>query len=103
MRPLRKANLRINTEICHLFKEELRYLGLLVSARRIHTDPEKIAAILNMPNPHMSKQVHSFLGLASWYRRFVPKFTELAQPLYNLVKKGTKFNETKRQKRQPKT
>ncbi|XP_052855619.1 uncharacterized protein LOC128264248 [Drosophila gunungcola] len=41
-----------------------------------------------------TKQVHSFLGVASWYRRFVPNFTELAQPLYNLVKKGTKFKWT---------
>jgi len=39
---------------------------------------------------HTTKQVHSFL-VASWYRSFVPKYTELAQPLYNLVKKGTKF------------
>ncbi|XP_052858295.1 uncharacterized protein LOC128266062 [Drosophila gunungcola] len=71
-----------------LQEEELKYLGHVISARGIHTDPEKIAAILNMPSPQTTKQVHSFLGVASWYRRFIPNFT------YNLVKKGTKFKWT---------
>jgi len=44
-----------------------------------------------MPSQKATRQVHSFLGSLSWYRRFVPNFTELAHPLYNLVKKGTKL------------
>jgi len=63
----------------------------LSQRKRIHNDSEKIAAILNMPSQQATKQVHSFLGVLSWYRRFVPNFTELAHPLYNLVKKGTKL------------
>jgi len=63
----------------------------LSQRKRIHNDPEKIATILNMPSQKATRQVHSFLGSSSWYRRFVPNFTELAHPLYNLVKKGTKL------------
>jgi len=91
IRRLCKANLRINTEKCHFYKKELRYLAHLVSARGIHTDPEKIAAILNIPSPQTTKQVHIFLGVVSLCRRFVPYFTELAEALHNLVKKDTKF------------
>jgi len=63
----------------------------LSQRKRIHNDPEKIATILNMPSQKATRQVHSFLGVSSWYRRFVPNFTELAHALYNLVKKGTKL------------
>ncbi|XP_070145086.1 uncharacterized protein [Drosophila kikkawai] len=91
---LRKANLRINPEKCHFFQDKLKYLGHVVSARGIHTDPDKIAAIKDLPEPTTTKQVHSFLGVASWYRRFVPRFTEIAKPLFELIKKNAKFEWT---------
>ncbi|XP_017120528.1 uncharacterized protein LOC108141591 [Drosophila elegans] len=48
-----------------------------------------------MPSRQITKPVHSFLEVASWYKRFVPYFTELAQQLYTLVKKGSNFKRNK--------
>ncbi|XP_036347166.1 uncharacterized protein LOC118756514 [Rhagoletis pomonella] len=85
---LQRANLRINPEKCDFFKKELRYLGHVVSEKGIHTDPEKVAAIRELKPPSNVKEVRQYLGIASWYRRFVPDFATLSQPLTALLKKG---------------
>ncbi|OFC59417.1 hypothetical protein BBW68_15075 [Candidatus Erwinia dacicola] len=69
---LQQANLRINPEKCEFFKKELRYLGHVISDKGIHNDPEKVAAIQELKPPTNVKEVPQYLGIASWYRRFVP-------------------------------
>ncbi|KRK05548.1 uncharacterized protein Dyak_GE28019, partial [Drosophila yakuba] len=93
---LQRANLRINPDKCKFFQKELKYLGHVVSDQGIRTDPEKVEAIRDLPAPKTTKEVHSFLGMASWYRRFIPKFTEQAGPLQELIRKGKKFEWNKR-------
>jgi transposase len=98
-RRLRAANLKINKDKCEFFKEDLKYLGHVVSRQGIHTDPDKVAAISELPPPTNVKGVRRFLGVASWYRRFVPDFAELVVPLTNLLKKGKRWSWTDEQQR----
>lgn len=64
---------------------EVRYLGHLITAVGIQADPEKIAAIINIPSPRNQKQVQSFLQTCSWYRKFIENFSEIAKPLSSLT------------------
>ncbi|BFF96473.1 uncharacterized protein DMAD_05111 [Drosophila madeirensis] len=90
-RRLKRANLRLNIEKCQFFQQELRYLGHLVTGEGICTDPEKVAAIAELQPPANVKELRQYLGVASWYRRFVPEFATLVQPLSALLKKKAKW------------
>nr|GFA51183.1 putative reverse transcriptase domain-containing protein [Tanacetum cinerariifolium] len=63
----------------------------IVSAEGITMDPAKVEAITKWPRPTSVTEVRSFLGLASYYRRFVEGFSRLALPLTKLMRKGEKF------------
>lgn len=82
---LRQANLTINLEKCKFFRSQLKYLGYVVDSGGLHTDPEKVSAILDFPTPTSRKEVKRFLGTASWYRRFIPSFSTIAGPLNRLT------------------
>jgi hypothetical protein len=76
---------------CDLFKKEVHYLGHVVSEDGVQCDPKKIEAVRNWPQPRSVKEVRSFLGLASYYRKFIENFAEKAGPLTDLLKKEVKF------------
>ena len=71
---------------CTLFKSEVKFLGHIVSKSGVSCDPEKVACVSNWPIPKSLKEVRQFLGLASYYRKFVKDFAKLAVPMYNLAK-----------------
>jgi len=73
-RRLKEANLRLNPEKCQFFKKEVLYLGHRVTSEGIGTDPEKVAAIAELEPPSTVEDLRQYLGVASWYRRFVPDF-----------------------------
>lgn len=91
-RRLRAANLRLNPDKCQFGRKSLRYLRHLVTSEGIRTDPEKVSAIQNLPEPTNVRGIRRFLGIASWYRRFVPDFSRIAAPLNRLLKKGVKWS-----------
>ena len=69
----------------------MKFLGHVVSTEGIACDPEKICDVESWPTPTTVTHVRSFLGLASYYRRFIPKFSHLAAPMTNLTKKSEPF------------
>ena len=87
---LRHASLSLKLEKCEFFKEQINYLGHQINSNGItcvQNDKLKYAA-----KPTCIKELQSFLGLANFYRKFIPNFAQLAQPLYNLLKKDTPYN-----------
>lgn len=80
---------------CHFGAKNVRYLGHVVSAEGVHTDPAKIESVKRIATPQNVAQVRSFLGLAGYYRKFIHNFATLTYPLVELTKKGKSFCWTK--------
>lgn len=88
----RAANLKVNLRKCTFAASEVTYLGHVVSAEGVHPDPRKVSAIKEFPIPRNAREVRSFLGLASYYRRFIPAFAQRAKPLTELTRAGVVFS-----------
>ena len=73
---------------------EVHYLGHVVSAEGAQTNPCKLKAVSEFPVPNNVKSLRSFLGLASYYQRFIPQFARIAGPLHNFTKKDVEFTWT---------
>ena len=91
---LRKAGLRLKPKKCLLLRKEVPYLGHVISKEGIRPDPAKTEKVQRFPTPVDATKVRQFLGLASYYRRFVPGFAQIAAPLHALTKKNAVFHWT---------
>ena len=91
---LREADLKLKESKCNFLKAHVQYLGHLISGKGIEPVPEKLESIKNMPSPTTPKEVKQFLGLIGYYRKFIPKFSDVARPLTNLTKKDVPFEWT---------
>lgn len=78
-------NLKLSPQKCKLFQTEVRYLGHSISQDGISTDPDKISALKSWPVPRNSKELHSFLGFTSFYRKYVEHYSRVVQPLQDLL------------------
>ena len=92
---LRKADLKLKESKCNFFKKEIHYLGHLISVSGIQPLPEKLDSIRNIPKPRSPKEIKQFLGLTSYYRKFVPRFSDMARPLTKLLAHDCEFEWTK--------
>ena len=82
---LKEFHLKIKPKKCHFFQCSIVFLGYVLSADGISANPKKVDAVKNWPVPTSAKELHSFLGLASYYFHFIPKFAAIAKCLHSLV------------------
>lgn len=88
---LREANLTLNPSKCTFGFREARVLGHIVSADGVSPDPNKVKDILKFEPPRRLRALRSFLGLANYYRKFVPDYSKIARPLIELTKKNVQW------------
>ena len=88
---INQAGLTINLEKCEFGCSEVKYLGFIVNEKRLLMDEDKIKPILEFLTPKNVKQLQRIIGMTSWYRRFIPKFSEIMEPLHTLLKKGVEW------------
>ena len=88
---LREAGLKLKPKKCNFLQKEIQFFGHIVSKAGVRTDPDKVRAVENMKTPSTVTQVRSFLGLSSYYRKFIKDYSKLAKPLFDLTKKDKKF------------
>jgi len=91
MNRLKSANLMLQPDKCEFLRHEVIYLGHIIGEEGVRPDPVKIAAVKEFPTPRNVKNVRQFLGLTGYYRRFIPQFSRIANPLSNLLKKDVIF------------
>ncbi|GFS99683.1 retrovirus-related Pol polyprotein from transposon 17.6 [Nephila pilipes] len=88
---LKQANLKLNPAKCNLFRREVSYLGHIISAEGVRTDPRKVAVVKEWSQPRNVHELRSILGLCTYYRRFVKGFSLIARPLHRLTEHKRPF------------
>ena len=85
---LRKYQLRLNPAKCTFRVKSRKLLGFIVSQKGIEVDPEKVKAMLEMPEPRTERQVQGFLGRLNYIARFISQLTAICEPLFKLLRKN---------------
>ena len=80
------ANMRLKVEKCKFAFSEVPFLGHIVGREGLKMDPKKVQAISNIAYPTSKKEVRSFLGMAGYYRTFIPDFAGICKPLFDTLK-----------------
>jgi RNase H-like domain found in reverse transcriptase/Integrase zinc binding domain/Reverse transcriptase (RNA-dependent DNA polymerase)/Integrase core domain len=87
---LKKANLSINLEKSQFCRPEITYVGYTLDATGLKPNSEKVSAILNIPIPKNLRDTRGVIGMAGWYRRFIPNHSTLMAPITDLTKNPNK-------------
>ena len=82
---LRREQLKLKLRKCEFFKQELKFLGHLVSAKGMRPDPAKVKVVTDWPQPRSVFDVRSFLGLAGYFRKYIQGYSSTAAPLTDLL------------------
>ena len=82
---LKIANLKINPKKCHLCLKQVKFLGHQIDQNGIKKDPSMVNVIKDWKIPETPKQLHLFVGLANYYKRFIRNFSTIIKPLYQLI------------------
>jgi len=93
---LRKAKLKINPDKCHFGAQEIQFLGHVIGIDGIKPDPAKVEKVKNFPQPRNTTELRSFVGLISYYRRFIQDFQKSRNRYSNLQKRINHMNEKNR-------
>ena len=98
---LSEFNLKVKPKKCFWFQKKVLFLGYELSSEGISANPEKVEKVANWPVPEDIKELQSFIGLASYYRRFIKKFAEWAGCLHDLIGPEGSVKKSKRKKFNP--
>ena len=88
---LRKAGLKLKPGKCHFVRQTVEYLGHVITPSGLQPNPNQVSAIRDYPSPESVTQVRQFLGMISYYRRFIEGFAKVASPLHSLTRKDCSF------------
>ena len=88
---IEEAGLKVKPEKCRILPQRVPFVGHILSAQGVSTDPEKVSAVKSWPLPTNLPQLRVFLGKIDYYRKFIPDFATLAAPLFQLEEKGRNF------------
>ena len=99
MERLKQARLRLQPDKCEFLRHEVSYLEHIISEDGVKPDPKKIEAVSKFPRSKKAKNIKQFLGLAGYYRRFIPNFSKITKPLTQLLKKDIPFKWSEDQKK----
>ena len=88
---LDRAGLRVRREKCAFMRPTVTYLGHKIDADGLHPVPDRVTAIQEAPSPKSVSQLRSFLGMLSYYSKFLPSLSTILQPLHHLLKKDVKW------------
>ena len=86
-----RANLVINLRKCEFGKGNITYLGHQIGGGKVYPKEGNVKAILEFPVPENKRQAMRFIGMVSYFRRFVPNFSDIAAPITSLFEKGRSF------------
>ncbi len=82
---LQKYGLYANLKKCRFHKNEVRFLGFVISAQGIRMEEKRIEAVRNWPKPQSVRDIQVFLGFANFYKRFIRNFSRIAAPLTSML------------------
>ena len=91
MERLREANLKLKPSKCCLARKEVDYLGHVITPTGLKPNQKLVIAVQEFPVPNDVRELRRFLGLASNYRKFIPQFARIAEPLHHLTRKEVEF------------
>ena len=91
---LRDANLKLKVQKCSFCQESVQFLEHIVSSKGLTADPAKIQRVVDWPIPTTKREVQQFLGLVSYYRRFIRNCAQIAKPLHQLTEQSKSFSWT---------
>ena len=94
LQKLRENQLFAKLSKCEFWLKEVPFLGHIISVGGVSVDPSKVRDVLNWKPPQNVSEIHSFLGLAGYYRRFIEGFSKIAKPMTELLGKGAEFKWT---------
>ena len=90
-----QADLKLTKRKCNFLKAHVQYLGHYISGQGLEPIPEKLESLQQMPAPTDLTEVRKFLGFVGYYRKFIPKYSDITRPLTNLTRKDIPFEWSK--------
>ena len=89
---IKEAGMKLKPEKCNLLQEEVEFLGHVINEKGVMPNPDNVAKLIQMETPTNLSAVRRMIGLGSYYRRFIPGFSNIVRPLVELTKKDVKFH-----------